>query len=149
MSSKTNTGMSLIVKTVTRIVVSVILVFGIYIVAHGHVALGGGFAGGIIIALSFVLLILAFGRNVAVNKISVTLAANLETIGALMFLGIALLGFLKGAFFTNILSKGVPFKLFSAGTISLSNYAISLKVGIGLFSIYLAFVILERYKQGK
>jgi len=140
-------GMSIIVKSITRIIISMVMVFGIYIVAHGHVSPGGGFAGGVIIALSFVLLMLAFGKGVATSKITKTIASNLESVGALMFLLIALSGFSGGAFFMNILAKGAPFKLFSAGTIPLYNYVLGLKVGVGLFAIYLAFVILE--KAGK
>ena len=51
--SKEPQGMSLIVKTITRLTVGLILLFGIYIVLHGHLSPGGGFAGGVIIALSF------------------------------------------------------------------------------------------------
>jgi len=144
-----HTGMSVIVKAITRIIISMVLVFGIYIVAHGHVSPGGGFAGGVIIALSFVLLMLAFGKGVATSKVTRNIAANLEGVGALMFLMIALLGFLGGAFFMNILAKGTPFKLFSAGTIPLYNYVLGLKVGVGLFAIYLAFVILENTRKNK
>jgi len=140
-------GMSLIVKTVTRLTVGLIVLFGIYIVLHGHLSPGGGFAGGVIIALSFVHLMLAFGKEVAVSKVSKNLASNLESLGALMFLAIAVSGFLGGSFFLNILSKGAPFRLFSAGTIPLSNVAISLKVGVGLLAIFLALVILERSKK--
>ncbi len=140
-------GMSLIVKTITRLTIGLILLFGIYIVLHGHLSPGGGFSGGVIIALAFVHLMLAFGKDVAARKISKNIAANLESIGALMFLSIALLGFLGGSFFLNILSKGTPFKLFSAGTIPLSNLAIGLKVGVGLFAIFLALVILEKPKR--
>ena len=139
--------MSLIVKTVTRLTVGLILLFGIYIVLHGHLSPGGGFAGGVIIALSFVHLMLAFGKDVALKKLSKNLASNLESIAALMFLSIALFGFFGGAFFSNIINKGVPFQLFSAGTIPLSNLAISLKVGVGLFAIFLALVILEESKR--
>ena len=142
-------GMSLIVKTITRLTVGLILLFGIYIVLHGHLSPGGGFAGGVIIALSFVHLMLAFGKDVAASRISKNLASNLESIGALMFLGIALLGFLGGSFFLNILPKGEPFRLFSAGIIPLSNIAISLKVGVGLFAIFLALVVLERTGKEK
>lgn len=141
------TGMSLIVKTVTRLTVGLILLFGIYIVLHGHLSPGGGFAGGVIIALSFVHLMLAFGKDVALKKLSKNLASNLESIGALLFLSIALLGFFGGAFFSNIINKGAPFQLFSAGTIPLSNLAISLKVGVGLFAIFMALVILEESKR--
>lgn len=142
-------GMSLIVKTITRLTVGLILLYGIYIVLHGHLSPGGGFAGGVIIALSFVHLMLAFGKDVAASKISKNLASNLESLGALMFLSIALLGFLGGSFFLNVISKGKPFKLFSAGTIPLSNIAISLKVGVGLFAIFLALVMLEGVKKEK
>jgi len=149
MLNNPSAGMSIIVKSITRIIISLVLVFGIYIVAHGHVSPGGGFAGGVIIALSFVLLMLAFGKGVATSRITKTIALNLESVGALMFLLIALSGFLGGAFFVNILAKGVPFRLFSAGTIPLYNYVLGLKVGVGLFAIYLAFVILEKTRKRK
>lgn len=140
-------GMTLIVKTVTRLTVGLIMLFGIYIVLHGHLSPGGGFAGGVIIALSFVHLMLAFGKDAAVTKISKSLASSLESVGALMFLLVAAAGFLGGSFFLNILGKGERFRLFSAGTIPLSNIAIAIKVGVGLFAIFLALVVLE--KAGK
>jgi len=141
------TGMTLIVKTITRLTIGLILLFGIYIIFHGHLSPGGGFAGGVIVALSFVHMMLAFGKDVAVTKISKNLASNLESIGALMFLSVALLGFLGGTFFMNVLAKGTPFRLFSAGTILLSNISIGIKVGVGLFAIFLALVVLERAKK--
>lgn len=143
------TGMTLIVKTITRITIGLILLFGIYIVLHGHLSPGGGFAGGVIVALSFVHMMLAFGKDIAISRISANLASNLESIGAIMFLSVALLGFLGGSFFLNVLSKGSPFQLFSAGTIPLSNVSIGIKVGVGLFAIFLALVILEKSKKEK
>ncbi len=140
------TGMTLIVKTITRLTVGLILLFGIYIILHGHVSPGGGFAGGVIVALSFVHLMLAFGKDVAISKVSKNLASSLESIAALMFLSIALLGFLGGSFFLNILPKGTPFNLFSAGIIPLCNIAIGIKVGVGLFAIFLTLVIVEKSK---
>jgi multicomponent Na+:H+ antiporter subunit B len=140
-------GMSLIVKTVTRLTVGLIMIFGIYIILHGHLSPGGGFAGGVILALSFVHLMLAFGKETAASKFSSRLASNLESLGALMFLSIALLGFLGGSFFMNIFHKGRPFELVSAGAIPFSNIAISIKVGVGLFAIFLALVILEKSKE--
>jgi len=139
-------GMTLIVKTITRLTVGLILLFGIYIILHGHLSPGGGFAGGVIVALSFVHLMLAFGKDVAISKVSKNLASSLESIAALMFLSIALLGFLGGSFFLNILPKGTPFNLFSAGIIPLCNIAIGIKVGVGLFAIFLTLVVVEKSK---
>jgi len=142
MKNKKEVGMTLIVKAVTRLTVGLILLYGIYIVLHGHISPGGGFAGGVIIALSFIQLILAFGKEVALKKFSQTASSILENLGALMFLSIALLGFLGGYFFFNFfLHKGSPFALFSAGIIPLCNIAISLKVGAGLFAIFAALVL--------
>ncbi|MFC1804474.1 MnhB domain-containing protein [Candidatus Omnitrophota bacterium] len=135
-------GMTLIVKTVTKLTVGIILLYGIYIVLHGHISPGGGFAGGVIIALSFIHLMLAFGRETVLKKLSQARASFVESLGAVMFLSIALLGFAGGYFFLNFFAdKGEPFKLFSAGFIPLANIAISLKVGAGLFAIFAALIL--------
>ncbi|OGX19863.1 MAG: hypothetical protein A3K83_03945 [Omnitrophica WOR_2 bacterium RBG_13_44_8b] len=140
-------GMTVIVKTITRLTVGLILLYGIYIVLHGHVSPGGGFAGGVIIALSFIHLMLAFGKEVALKKLSLAAASILESLGAIMFLTIALLGFIGGYFFLNFFPhKGEPFELFSAGIIPICNIAICLKVGAGLFAIF-AVLILFRGKD--
>jgi len=137
-------GMTLIVKTITRLTVGLILLFGIYIVLHGHITPGGGFAGGVIIALSFIHLMLAFGKDLALKKLSEAQASFFESLGAIMFLSIAILGFVGGYFFLNFFSsKGEPFRLFSAGIIPLCNVAICFKVGAGLFAIFAALVFLK------
>ena len=149
MSREHEKGMSLIVKTITRLTVGLILLYGIYIVSHGHVSPGGGFAGGVIIALSFVHLMLAYGKDVALGKLSKQASSFFENLGAMLFLGIALLGFIGGYFFLNFISKGEPFRLFSAGIIPLCNVAISLKVGAGLFGIFVALVLLKLKSERK
>ncbi len=147
---KTEKGMTLIVKTITRLTVGLILLYGIYIVLHGHLSPGGGFAGGVIIALSFIHLMLAFGGEAALKKLSQAQASILESLGAIMFLTIALLGFLGGYFFFNFfLHKGKPFALFSAGIIPLCNIAISLKVGAGLFAIFAVLVLFKGLDEEK
>ena len=66
-----------------------------------------------------------------------------ESVGGLIFLSVAMLGFLGGYFFMNILPKGEPFRLFSAGTIIISNVGIFFKVGAGLFSIFMALSLMR------
>lgn len=140
--------MTIIVKTITRLTVGLILLFGIYIVLHGHLTPGGGFAGGVIIALSFVHLMLAFGKDLALRKLSRSMACFFESLGGILFISIALLGYVGGWFFLNFFTnKGQPFHLFSAGTIPLCNIAISLKVGAGLFAVFAAIVALKVRKK--
>lgn len=133
-------GMTVIVKTVTRLTVGLIFLYGCYIVIHGHLTPGGGFIGGIILALSFVHLTLAFGRETAEATLPHRAAGLLEGLGAVLFVTIALLGFLGGVFFQNFLPSGEPFALLSAGIIPPANIAICLKVGAGMFSVFLALV---------
>ncbi|NQU74218.1 MAG: hypothetical protein HQ547_05885 [Candidatus Omnitrophica bacterium] len=149
MSKEHDKGMSLIVKTITRLTVGLILLYGIYIVFHGHISPGGGFAGGVIIALSFIHIMLAYGKEVAFKKLSKSTASFFESLGAILFLAIALLGFTGGYFFLNFISKGEPFKLFSAGMIPLCNIAIALKVGAGLFAIFVVLVLLRLESEDK
>jgi len=143
MSKEHEKGMSLIVKKVTCLTVGLILLYGIYIVLHGHVSPGGGFAGGVIIALSFIHLMLAFGKEAAMKRLSESKASLFEGLGAVSFLAIALLGFTGGYFFKNVAAKGDPGALFSAGIIPLCNIAICLKVGAGLFGVFVALVLLK------
>lgn len=132
-------GMTVIVKTIARLIASFIFLYGIYIVLHGHLTPGGGFAGGVIIAASFVLLILAFGTVEMKEKVSYAFGSIFESIGGLMFIILAAFGLILGTFFfKNFIPKGTPLRLISAGIIPLANIAIGIKVGAGLFSIFLA-----------
>lgn len=137
-------GMSLIVKAITNSIIGFIFIYGLYIILHGHLTPGGGFAGGVIIAGAFVLKILAFGSGASAEKRSTTVASIFESVGALLFIGVAMSGLLlAGTFFLNFLPKGVPLHLLSAGIIPLCNIAISIKVGAGLFSIFLALAAMK------
>ena len=56
-------GMTVIVKKTTQLIAGLVFLYGIYVIIHGHLTPGGGFAGGVIIAGSFILLILAYGSD--------------------------------------------------------------------------------------
>lgn len=148
MNKESNQGMSVIVKTVSNMTVWFVLLFGIYIISHGHVSPGSGFVGGMIVALALVQLMLAYGKTVALRKVPEAVTSFFESMGAILLLGIALLGFTSGYFFLNFIGKGEPFRLFSAGIIPLANLAISLKVGAGIFGIFVAFILL-RVERGQ
>ena len=144
-------GLSLIVKVVTQWIAGFTLLFGLYVVIFGHLTPGGGFPGGVVIAGVFVLLTLAFGREIPLKKLNSTLASELDSTGAIIFLGIALLGFYLGNYFAQNFIPKLPqsfFKPFSAGVIPWCNIAIGLKVGA---SIFMVFIILSvtRVVSGK
>lgn len=142
-------GMTIIVKTITRFVGAMVMLFGVYIVLHGHLSPGGGFAGGVLLASGLVLLTLAFGKNVSLKILSQRAASVFESLGALVFLGTALLGLAGGYFFLNLLPKGTAGQLFSAGIIPLCNIGIGIKVGAALFAVFMVLIILRIKPEDK
>jgi len=137
-------GMTIIVKKVTEIICGVIFLYGIYIIVHGHLTPGGGFAGGTIIAGSFILLVLAFGSEFLALKKEETGSSILESSAILIFIVIAALGMLMGGvgiFFVNFLPKGTIGQLISAGVIPLFNIAVGMEVAAALLTIFLALLI--------
>jgi multicomponent Na+:H+ antiporter subunit B len=133
-----------------------ILLFGIYVTLFGHLTPGGGFAGGVILASSYILIMLAFGREYAEENLSLGITSKLDCFGALLFAAIALSGLLYGsaAFFYNFLHQEIQsgkvkaFDLVSAGTIPLSNIAICLKVGASLFMVVLILSVFRADPSG-
>ncbi len=140
-------GMTVIVKTITRWVKVFIFLYGVYIILTGHLSPGGGFAGGVIIACSYILLTLAYGKEFALKRLGPRITAGLDSGGALLFLLVALLGLgYGGVFFANFLQKRFPgreFQLVGAGIIPIANIAIGLKVGASLFLIFVTLSILR------
>jgi len=137
-------GMTVIVKKVTQMICGIIFLYGIYIIIHGHLTPGGGFAGGTIIAGSFILLILAFGSEFLALKKEEAGSSILESSAILIFLIIAVLGIIiggAGIFFVNFLPKGTIGRLVSAGVIPLYNIAVWMEVASALLTIFLALLI--------
>jgi len=143
--------MSKIVRTMTWLLYGPILIFGFYIIMHGHLTPGGGFQGGAVVASGFALLVVAYGARGAGLK--ERLLSVVESGGALLFVALAFLG-LGVTFFYNFLAAGGgpifnelvplgpnPGDLNTAGTLPLMNWAVGLKVLAGLGSIILLMAI--------
>jgi multisubunit Na+/H+ antiporter MnhB subunit len=141
-------GMTLIVRAITRFVGVMVMLFGVYIILHGHLTPGGGFAGGVILASGMILLTLAFGKDLSLKVLSRRAASVFESLGALIFLSTALFGFAGGFFFMNLLPRGIAGKLMSSGIIPICNIGIGIKVGAALFAVFIALIIL-RIKPGE
>ncbi|MBM3304587.1 MAG: hypothetical protein FJY79_01350 [Candidatus Aminicenantes bacterium] len=132
-------GLTVIVKTVNRLILWMIFLYGIYIILHGHLSPGGGFGGGVVLALGFLGVLLAYGRGFSLNWLRLGTLRDLEYSAPLLFLGFGLAGMAwGGAFLANFLSKGKLFALLSSGVILPLNIVIGLKVGLSLFLVVLA-----------
>jgi multicomponent Na+:H+ antiporter subunit B len=141
--------MTLIVKTVTALLIGFILLFGFYVILTGHISPGGGFAGGVICAAGLLLVILAFGADAVKERMGHNMAVMWESLGAILFLAVALLGYITGTLFAQFVTPVMGFKLFTGGTIPVSNLAIGLKVGAGLFGAFLMLAAFRESERGE
>lgn len=139
-------GMTIIVKKVTQLIAGIIFMYGIYIITHGHLSPGGGFAGGAILAGALILLVLAFGDNVLILRKREEGSSIIESTAILFFIMLATVALFIGTrvFFHNFLPPGSIGKLISAGVIPVYNIAVGIEVAAALLTIFLALVI---YKE--
>ena len=130
MNGQGSKGMTVIVKTVTRFTVGFILLYGVYVALNGHIAPGGGFAGGVIVALSFVHIMLAFGKEAALKRLHSRMLRLIISIAAVIFLYIVMASF-------------------TGGCVPINNEIIiplceTIIVGFGLFAIFIALVLVSK-----
>ena len=63
---------STILRTATRVLMPLLLLFAVFLFLRGHNHPGGGFVGGLVVASSFVLYSIAFGVDAARRALLVT-----------------------------------------------------------------------------
>ncbi len=138
------TGMSNIVKTVASWQRIFIFMFGIYLTVYGHIIIGGGFAGGIIIAGTFILITIAFGKEVALGKFGKLLSFKLASIGGIFLILTAIISIFFP--FKNVLGAGSSknFALFSGGFIPIYDACLGLIIGSSFFMI---FIVSSTYRS--
>ena len=116
-----------------RFVLPIIILVGVYIVAHGHLSPGGGFPGGVLVATA-VYAVLMTGVK---KELSTRIMAVIEGFAGLAFVALGLLGLLSDrfSFLANILPKGSLGMVFSAGIIPLIYAAVGTKVAAELSTL--------------
>ncbi len=143
--------MSKIVRTITKFTYGIIIIFGLYIIVHGHLTPGGGFQGGAVTASAFALLLISYGNLTTDKFLKKDLFSFLESCGLTLFITLAFLGlgltffynFLanSGGWFGNISAVGInPGDLNTGGVVPLMNIAVGLEVlsGLGLIVLVMA-----------
>ena len=110
---------SLILRTGTRVLMPLLLLFGLFLLLRGHNAPGGGFAGGLVVAAAYALHSFAFGVD-ASRRALLALPSRLIAAGLLFALGSGLLpvalgkDFLTSLWFVPDAGLGTPL-LFDLG----------------------------------
>jgi multicomponent Na+:H+ antiporter subunit B len=139
------------------------MIYGLYVIAHGHLTPGGGFQGGAVVASACALILVAFGSKWVNERIKEKNLSVLESLGGVGFILLAFLGMFFGvAFFHNFIAgtdflfgKIPPFQspladIDTGGVLPLMNFAVGLKVIAGLFVIVLVIAYATTtFKEGK
>lgn len=117
-----------------------VLVFGAYLIAFGHVSPGGGFQGGVVLASGVLLLAIGRGTEAVSALLTPRLLARIEAVAFALLLATGVAGMLAGkGFFGNFLAaEGVGSPV---GFIIALNVLIGIKVGTGV--AYLCLVLLK------
>ncbi|MCR5824747.1 MAG: hypothetical protein K6G60_09990 [Lachnospiraceae bacterium] len=121
----------------TKILVPVIITYGVYIILNGHLSPGGGFSGGAIIGAGLILYLNAFGFK-KTEKFFTQKTFSVVSVSALLFYSVSK----TYAFFTgangihSFISKGTPGDIISAGLILPLNICVGAVVACTMYSFY-------------
>lgn len=136
---RTDTGLGLLVRRAVAYLAALFLLFPVYVVLHGHLSPGGGFQGGVSLAVLIILLTVVFGTRRVSLGLGVRRLRTTESLSAAAFLLIGLVGVVQGLPYLTNGAAGFPRgdagSLLSGGVIPLLNVVIGLKVASGLGSI--------------
>lgn len=79
-----------VVRVVVATLTPFITVFGLYVIAHGHYGPGGGFAGGVIVAVAAILCRLTLDHDRVERRLPTLIGPVAGGLGILVFLACAL-----------------------------------------------------------
>ena len=102
----------LIVETLARLLTPFIQAFALYVLFLGHYSPGGGFQGGVLVAASFILLIIAFDLEKTTKRFSEKFNVICNGGGVFIYAGIGLLCILLGG---NLLDYSALSKILPVG----------------------------------
>lgn len=129
-----------VIRSISRLIVPFIQLYGLYVIFYGHLSPGGGFAGGAVVASSMIFYGLSFNLETGSRKLSQRVSSFLESGGALWFLMFGLLGILLGSnFLANQaagFSPGLPGQFVSGGIIAFLSIGIGAKVASTMITLF-------------
>ncbi len=129
-----------VLRIITKLMLPLILLFGLYVQFHGDYGPGGGFQAGVIFAAGIILYAMVFGLDAARRVMPPRVLVVLMPLGVLLYAGVGVASLVMGGEFLNYNS------LLPAHPVHGQHYGILLvELGVGIsvaavmMSIFLAF----------
>ncbi len=132
---------SVIIQSVSRYLTPLILLFAMYVIAHGHYSPGGGFQGGCILGASFILILIANDMDAVKKRMTEKMNTILTGVGVLIYAGIGFVCLLLGA---NYLDYGILAEILPVGTAkarALGTLGIEIGVGITVMAVMVSIFL--------
>lgn len=152
--SKPDLSPSLIVKVVTQKMFPFLLMFGVYIVFHGSSSPGGGFQGGVVIGVAYILFAIGMDPHMARKDVPESSLSVLRSAGVLIYMGIGLLGIVLGYTFLANRVAGIPPRgalgsVLSGGALLGINIGVGTTVSAVVITFFYAFLEYEPEKPNR
>ena len=130
----------MILQHSAKILVPLILLYGMYVVMNGHLSPGGGFSGGAVMGAGLILHLTAYGFRRSERFFTIR-TFRVCTVLALSFYALSkTYSFYTGAnHLPSFITPGTPGMLFSAGLIPYLNLAVGLVVASTMYAFYALF----------
>ena len=130
----------IILRTTAKVIVPIIIVFGIYVIFNGHLGHGGGFSGGAIIGSGLIIYCTAFGFDTLQKYLNLK-TFRIVVLCALCFYSVAkCYSFFCGAnHIETFIRPGIPGRIFSSGLILPLNVAVGIVVACTMYGFYSVF----------
>ncbi|MEW5948278.1 MAG: Na(+)/H(+) antiporter subunit B [Thermodesulfobacteriota bacterium] len=130
----------IIIKTLTRVLAPFLQLYALYVIAHGHYSPGGGFQGGVILAASFILMVISFGLDMARRRLSEKVDIIFLCLGLLIYSGTGALCLALGGNFLDYreLAKLLPVTIAKARALGI--LFVEIGVGFGVMAVMTSLV---------
>jgi multicomponent Na+:H+ antiporter subunit B len=125
----------IIIKTLARFLVPFIQLYALYVILHGHHSPGGGFQGGVILAASFLLLLITHGLNFRRRGIVEKTVTLFSSIGVLIYAGIGGLCLVLAGNFLDYAQLARVLQVPPAEARSLGILGVEIGVGLAVMAV--------------
>lgn len=129
-----------------RLLSPYIMVFGWYVIFHGHYSPGGGFQGGALLAASLLLIRVAGGSKLAELQIREFATTPLAVVGVAIYFATGLVAVLAGGYFLDY--ELLPIPGMDPGWLRYTGILI-IEVGIGLAVMAILVMIYDNMVRGE
>lgn len=130
----------------SRLLTPYIMVFGWYVIIHGHYSPGGGFQGGALLAASILLIRVAGGKQIAKLQIQEFATTPLAIIGVLIYFLTGVAAMATGGYFLDY--GQLPISGMEPAYLRYTGILI-IEIGIGLAVMAILVMIYDNLVRGE